>query len=205
MDEKFVLNTNGIIREEYRLTGVEESLYEWETLGRAGYLGAKRDDRRKENDKKYGKGNWRVVWKVNGVYVGESGAYSLYEDAYFEFLKKNQDVLNQLVFEASNVYDDSPSNVSCGLDYSMQETNRTHLQDIAIRRSLIRLGTWFRGGKLIQIRDKVGIHPLSMTLSPGRVPFHKSEWIEKPESEGWWEKSSVESFYQSNKLLQKRK
>jgi hypothetical protein len=44
-----------------------------------------------------------------------------------------------------------------------------------------------------------------MILSPGRVPFHRPDLIEKPELNGWWEKSSVESFYQSNRLLQKRK
>ena len=194
-----------IKREEHRLFGVDRDFSDWETISRSGYLGSKRDEKRKECDEKYGKGNWRVVWKVRDVYVGEQGAYALYEDAYFEFLRKNPEVLMRLVSEASEVYDDSPFNVNCGLDYAVQETNRTHLQDIAIRRSLIRLGTWFRGGRLIQIRDKVGVHPLSMTLSPGKVPFHKPELIEKPEIEGWWEKSSVESFYQSNKLLQKRR
>ncbi len=197
-----VINLKG---EEYRLTGVEKELSGWETIGRIGYLGSKRDDKRKEYDQEYGKGNWRVVWKINDVYVGESGAYALYEDAYFEFLKKNPDVLKQIISSALDVYDNSPSNVNCGLDYAIQETNRTHLQDIAIRRSLIRLGTWFQGDKLIQIRDKDGVHPLSMILSPGRVPFHRPELIEKPELNGWWEKSSVESFYQSNRLLQKRK
>lgn len=192
-------------REEHRLLGVDKTLSEWETIDRTGYLGSKRNDKRNECDQKYGKGNWRVVWKIRDVYVGEAGAYALYEDSYFEFLKKNPGVLKTLVSDASNVYDDSPSNVNCGLDYAVQETNRTHLQDIAIRRSLIRLGTWFNGNKLIQIRDKVGTHPLSMTLSPGKVPFHKPELIVKPELEGWWEKSSVESFYQSNKLLQKRR
>lgn len=200
-----MLQQQDLKREEHRLFGVEKTLSGWETIGRTGYLGSKRNDKRKECDDKYGKGNWRVVWKIKDFYVGESGAYALYEDAYFEFLRKVPDVLKQLVSDASEVYDDSPSNVNCGLDYAVQETNRTHLQDIAIRRSLIRLGTWFKGDKLIQIRDKVGVHPLSMTLSPGRVPFHKPDLIENPELEGWWAKSSVESFYQSNKLLQRRK
>lgn len=192
-------------REEHRLLGVDFGISEWQTVGRTGYLGAKRDEKRKECDEKYGKENWRVVWKIKNVYVGESGAYALYEDAYFEFFRKHPDILTRLISEASDVYDDSLSNVNCGLDYALQETNRTHLQDIAIRRSLIRLGVWFKGKIPVQIRDKIGVSQLSMTLSPGQVPFHIPEIIEKPELQGWWGNSSVESFYQSNKLLQKRK
>lgn len=41
-----------------------------------------------------------------------------------------------------------------------------------------------------------------MTLSPGQIPFHFPEKIIQPQLEGWWEKDTVESFYQSNKILQ---
>lgn len=47
-----------------------------------------------------------------------------------------------------------------------------HLEDIAIRRCLVRLGLWFRGDQLV-----------------------------RPEWSGWWLPGSVESFYQSNKFL----
>ncbi len=92
--------------------------------------------------------------------------------------------------------------MNSGLDYTKQETKRTHIQDIAIRRSLIRLGKWFEGSELIRIRQEKGNHPLSMTLSPGRVPFHSPLLIIDPEIKGWWDSGTVESFYQSNRYLQ---
>lgn len=174
----------------------------WRTIERPGYLGKHRNEKFKEWNEKYGEGNWRLVWKVSETFVDLLGVCTLYEDAYFEFLKNNPEILQQLINEASNVYDDEPSNVNSGFDYTKQETPRTHLQDIAIRRSLIRMGLWFRGKELIRIRQEKGTHPLSMTLSPGRVPFHRPELIEKPEIERWWHPGTVESFYQSNRFLQ---
>ena len=43
---------------------------------------------------------------------------------------------------------------------------------------------------------------LSWSKSPGRVPFHMPGVLLDPELEGWWQPGSVESFYQSNKVLQ---
>jgi len=177
---------------------------EWTTLERSGYLGKHKLEKYQQWDGIYGKGNWRLAWKVGNVFVDFLGACALYEDAYFNLLKTHDPIRNQLIAEASNVYDDEPSNVNSGFDYTKQETERTHIQDIAIRRSLIRLGLWFKGTELIRIRQEKGTHPLSMTLSPGRVPFHLPELVEKPETLGWWYPETVESFYQSNKYLQRR-
>jgi hypothetical protein len=120
------------------------------------------------------------------------------------------DVRKRLVLEACDVYDDAPSNVLSGLDYAKQETDRTHVQDIAIRRSLVRLTTWFQGDKLIQIRDKVGTHPLSMTLSPGQIPYISPHYL-GPElmslndyDKNWFKAGSIEDFYQRNRVLQVR-
>jgi hypothetical protein len=177
----------------------------WVVVERPGYLGKYRDEKFGEWDEKYGKGNWRLVWKVGEVFVDFLGVCALYEDAYFEFLRTNPNILRQLINEASNVYDDEPSNVDSGFDYTKQETKRTHIQDIAIRRSLIRMGLWFQGKELIRIRQEKGTHALSMILSPGGVPFHRPDLIEKPELEGWWYPGTVESFYQSNRFLQVKK
>ncbi len=184
---------------------LENSKSEWKTIGRPGYFGAKRNDTYSQYDSIYGKDNWRIVWKIEGHFFDKYTVCTLYEDAYFSFLKNNPSILEQLVSSASDVYDDDISNMTSGLDYGAQETNRTHIQDIAIRRVLTRLGTKFKGSEPIQIRDRLGTHPLSRILSPGQVPFHRQELIEKPELEGWWNKSSVESFYQSNKYLQVKK
>ncbi len=176
----------------------------WETVDRPGYFGRHRDERRAAYDAQYGRGQWRIVWEADGRLFGFEQMVLLYEDAYVAYLGSSQGLpwLAQLVESASDVYDDAPSNVASGLDYLKQETSRTHVQDVAIRRAVVRLRETFRGQQLIQIRDSQGSHVLSMVLSPGQVPFHRPELILKPFLEGWWEPGSVECFYQSNKLLQ---
>src|SRR3990167_2505050 len=152
----------------------------WITVCRPGYLGERIDGQFLEWDGKYGLDNWRLAWKVGETFVDLLGACALYEDAYYWFLKNNVTILNLLIGGASNVYDDELSNVGSEFDYTKQETMRTHLQDIAIRRSLIRIGLWFKGKELIRIRQEKGTHPLSIILSPGRVIFHRPDLIEKP-------------------------
>lgn len=175
----------------------------WFVVGRPGYFGKEKSKKYAEYDKKFGPNNWGIFWKVGTNFTDFLGACKYYEDAYCIFLNSRKDVLAQLVNEASDVYDDDVSNVKSEFDYTVQETGRTHIQDIAIRNSAKRLGIQFRGRKLIQIRHDRGTHPLSMILSPGRVPFHMPEIIEQPELTGWWNPGSVESFYQSNKFLRR--
>ncbi|MEK7192206.1 MAG: hypothetical protein AAB646_01670 [Patescibacteria group bacterium] len=172
---------------------------------RPGYLGKRRDETFERWDKEYGKGNWSLIWLVGSAEVDFLGACALYEDAYFVFLNARQDVLNQLISEACDIYDDDPSNIRSCFDYTKQETHRTHIQDIAIRRCLIRFGVWFNGPKLIRIRQELGDHALSMILSPGKVPFHMPQLIVEPQLHPKWANpGSVESFYQSNRFLQAR-
>ncbi|MCL5784337.1 MAG: hypothetical protein M1142_03215 [Patescibacteria group bacterium] len=177
---------------------------EWKNVERPQYLGAKREQRFKEWDEQFGSGNWRLSWKVGETYVDLLGACTLYEDGYFNFLLQNQNVLQQLINDASEVYDDQLSNIGSGFNYLAQETDRTHLQDIALRRSLVRMGLWFKGSEPIRIRQELGTHPLSITLSPGRIPFHRPDLIEQPELQRWWHPHTIESFYQSNRYLQAR-
>lgn len=177
----------------------------WTTIKRPGYFGKHRDELYQQYNKTYGKNNWRIAWMVNGKVFSKEETLLLYEDSYYIFLKKHPKILQQLISEAKNVYDDAVSNIKSGLDYFKQETNRTHYQDIAIRRCVLRLGLKFKGKKLIQIRDYKGKHPLSLKLSPGRIPFHFPKLIKKPELTGWWQPGSLESFYQSNKILQVKK
>ena len=174
----------------------------WQTVGRPGYLGKKRDETYAKWDREYGKGNWRLVWLVDGAVLNFLDVCLLYEFAYLVFLNNHPEIVEQLTSEAREIYDDEESNVASGMDYTKQETTRTHIQDIAIRRCLSYLGVWFRGKQLIRIRQEKGNHPLSITLSPGNVPFNHPEWIAKPELVGWWKRGSVEAFYQSNRFLQ---
>ncbi|HOX30064.1 MAG TPA: hypothetical protein P5080_01355 [Candidatus Paceibacterota bacterium] len=177
----------------------------WITIATPGYLGAERDVRYKEWDEIYGEGNWRLVWVVNKTLVDFLGACALYEDAYYHFLKKNSAIVKKLVYDARDIYDDAPSNVESRFDYNHQETGRTHIQDIAIRRCMVRMGLWFMGNDLIQIRSSgKDEQVLGNILSPGNVPFHMPYLISEFELSGWWKPKSVESFYQSNRLFQIR-
>lgn len=182
--------------------GLVIDISDWKVIeDRPGYFGAKREARHREYDAAYGAGNWMLGWKLRDGFVTREVMTMLYEDSYYEYLRRNPLLLARLVTEASEVYDDAASNVSSGFDYTIQETDRTHVQDIAIRRVVARLGERFRGPELIQIRDDLGEHELSKILSPGHVPFLRPTWIEQPEVAGWWDSLSVESFYQSNKHL----
>lgn len=174
---------------------------DWVDIDRPGYLGRHRDQRHAEWDAEYGEGNWHLAWQVGDIWVPWGAMCMLYEDAYYEYLKNHPDTLDRLCRDASDVYDDDPSNMDSGFDYSRQETDRTHVQDIAVRRCLIRHARWFQGTEPVQIRDSLGDHPLSVELSPGKVPFHKPDLLIRPEMQGWWDYGTVESFYQSNKYL----
>jgi len=174
----------------------------WVTLFRPGFLGAVRSELFASWTEEFGPNQWRLVWKVNDFFTDYLGACALYEDAYYHYFRNNATIKEELTRIASEVYDDRPSNIEAGLDYRSQETSRTHIQDIAIRRSLVRLGVWFRGKQPIRIRQEKGFHPLSLTLSPGNVPFHLPNLIVKPELVGWWKPESVEAFYQSGRYLQ---
>jgi hypothetical protein len=178
---------------------------QWQNEFCPGHLAGHRDEKHAQWDKQYGKDNWRLTWIYGKTYLDFLGVCAVYEDAYYQFLVNNSNVAVALVNEACQIYDDQPSNILSGLDYTKQETDRTHIQDIAIRRCMMRMGLHFEGDQLIRIRQEKGNHALSMILSPGRVPFHKSRLILQPELEPtWWQLGSVESFYQSNRILQTR-
>lgn len=170
-------------------------------LERPGYLGKRRDGYVASLNEQYGQDGWQFVWKWGSLTLSFVEACAVYEDAYWWCMQTNQYITQELVAVASDVYDDAPSNVASGLDYNAQETGRTHVQDIAIRRCLRRLGLAFEGTELLQIRDSLGDHPLSMELSPGQVPFHRPQMIEPPQLTGWWQPDTVEAFYQSNRYV----
>ncbi len=175
-----------------------------ENQGRVGYLGKRKEEKYAEWDKLYGPKNWRLIWKWGYRNLNFIKLCEIYEAAYYLFLKSHPEVLNELISETSDVYDDAVTNVYSGFEYTKQETGRTHIQDISIRRVVHKLGKKFGGNKLIRIRHDRGDHPLSMTLSPGIVPFHKPGRILIPWLTGWWHAGTVECFYQSNRILQIR-
>jgi NAD dependent epimerase/dehydratase family enzyme len=92
--------------------------------------------------------------------------------------------------------------VASGQDYTKQEAFSTHIQDIAVRNVLRRLGVQFTGknGKLLQIRssDSEGFK-----YGPGNIPFAWPHLIQQPSlCPKWANQGSVEDLWQSNKMLQ---
>ncbi len=177
-----------------------------------GYIGKRRNEEWVKRDKKYGTGNWQMGWLVKANFLEYLEVCKLYEDAYFSYFEHRPELLEYLLASARDVYDYDSSNVESGLDYSKRGEVRTHIQDIAIRNCVIRFGESFRGKDLLQIRDRIGTHPLSLALSPGQVLFHKIDLISNPDNLGvitkgaWWLPYSVEDFYQrAKRLLVRRK
>lgn len=174
----------------------------YETIDRLGYVGFKRKHLLKKFDEQYGVDNWRISWQWGETILPQSLAVQLYEDAYHEFFKSHLADLDWIVKTASDVYDISPKDIESGLDYSAQNQTATHLQDIAIRRVILRLDRKFGGDHLVQIRGK---NSEGARYNPGFIKFHLPKMIVKPSLTGWWQEDSIEDFYQSNKILQVRK
>lgn len=136
------------------------------------------------------------LWK--GRIIDRAGAILLYEEAYFHHLESDSDLRNWIVESFCEVYDNALTNIGSGCDYSIHEAPTVHLQDIAIRRVLLRLGLSFKGDELLQVR---GVGSNGYRLNPGRLAFHIPEEIVQPNVQGCWQQDSIEDFWQSNKVL----
>ena len=185
-------------------------------FNKLSYIGYKKAEIYREFNEQFGEGDWEPAHFFDGEVVSREQGYLVYEEAYYEFLKNNPKIREKLVATASEVYDIAPSNVESGLDYSIQECDATHLQDISIRRALIRLRleeqgalydsqdlpniSVFEGDHLVQVRDHT-TEGYKIGLNPGQIPFHKPELILDTNQKGWWNPESVEGWYQRNKVL----
>ncbi|MCU0679424.1 MAG: hypothetical protein MUC28_03195 [Planctomycetes bacterium] len=181
----------------------------WQSIDNnsTGYLGKRRNEEWAKRDEMYGQGNWRMAWLVGDNLLEYADVCQLYGQAYFEYFKMRPELMEYLVKIASDIYDDDPTNVEAGTDYSVRGEVKTHIHDTAIRQCVNRLGLKFTGKLLLQISTQAGEHPLSFALSPGQVPFHKKEYLSSPDNleevtrDAWWLPGSVEDFYQRAKRL----
>jgi hypothetical protein len=178
------------------------------------YQGFNKKDQYEKFDSKFGSGNWLAAHFFDGAVISRYRMYLIYEEAYYEYLKNNDEVREWLISTASEVYDIDPSNVKSGFDYTKQECGATHLQDISIRRVLTRLKLEeqgavydpeniptipiFNGDHLVEIR---GQESEGFVLNPGQVPFYKPELSLDTYNKSWWKMDSVEDIYQRNKVL----
>ena len=172
---------------------------------RVGYFGGGEKKRLKKEAlaKKYPNG-YNVVYEYDGKYIERTSAFALYEDAYYYFLKEQEELLNWICQHAIDIYDTEPANILSGYDYLIQDKDSaTHLQDVAIRRAIKRLGRSFKGKKLIQVR---GFRSALFAMNPAYVAFHERSKIQQPEIvEEFMLPGSVESFWQSNKTIVTKK
>lgn len=140
----------------------------WKTVERPGYFGKSRDQLKSLWDCEHGAGNWRVAWEWRDLVIERREALQIYEDAYYEWFRKNSGILKNLTGNYSDVYDTATSNVDSKFDYDIQETPNNHLHDIAIRRAVLRNGVWFSGNELLCVRGGGA----GKELNPHFIPFH---------------------------------
>lgn len=173
---------------------------------RPGFLGRERDARFAAYDARYGSGRWTLNWVVRfpdgheESFEFEEACRTWYEEAYFQHLKDRAEDLD-FVCSFGECIDHAPSNVGSGCEYGIQEGSATHIQDIAVRNVLRRLGRRFDGppDRLLVIR---GRRSEGGRFGPGLVPFHRPELITRPSLRpSWAREGSVEDFWQSNKWL----
>lgn len=181
---------------------------EWRNVERPGYFGRRRDLKRAQFDAQHGAGNWRLVWIVPAFKDNPEVVLSfvqackvVYEESYFQHLKDRPDDVD-FICEFTECIDNAPTNVHSGLDYTAQEAYSTHIQDIAVRNVLAKLGRAFTGRRtellVIRSADSNGYR-----FGPGNIPLYRPEIITRPSlCPSWASRDSVEDFWQSNKWLQ---
>jgi len=171
----------------------------WTIVDTPGYFGKKRNNIGAELNTNYGSDNWKIAYIWGNKLIEHQFALQLYEDAYMYYFQNNPDVLDWLLNNASNVFDNSVTNIKSGLDYNIQEEESSHLQDISIRRVVLRLGRVFKGNRMIQVRSN---NSPGYILNPGQVPFHIPDRILKNNlCPRWAMPNSVEAFWQCNKVI----
>lgn len=114
-------------------------------------------------NRKAGKGNWFWGFIAGKQLYSWDWGLQLYEDAYWCYLRDNIDLV-KVIAKQYDVYVWDRYDLEAGLDYRKQTQERDHFADIAIRRTMIRLGVKFKGKDIFKIPDSL--------LSDTRIPFH---------------------------------
>lgn len=177
-------------------------------------------------EKVFGKDSWLPAYYWNREVISTEKGYEIYSEAYYQFLKRNPIIRQWIQIKAREVIDYSQTNIASGVDLCEQEAAAIHLQDISVRRSLIRLEQeegdlsagkmWrsgpdiFRGNKIVQLRDRNRCpwqthsikYEKGLVLNSGKVLFHRPEQlIGQYKKDSWWQENSVEDYYQRNRVL----
>lgn len=129
-----------------------------------GDLQDRRDKYMTKVKHKVGKDNWFWVFKLGNKLYSQTWGMQVYEDAYYFFFHKNPELLKDLVEKWSDVYVVNRHDLVSGLNYHLQNHNRDHFHDIAIRRCLTRFGLSFQGKDILNLNDSPYCH--------SKIPFH---------------------------------
>jgi hypothetical protein len=147
----------------------------------------KRDQFNNLLNKRVGEGNWFWAFKVKDKLYSWDFGMQLYEDAYYHFLEKNIFWIKKLT-SYSDCYVINNKDLESELNYRNQNQRYSdHLQDIAIRRCLVRFGVSFKGKDIFKIKDS--------DIDDTRVPFHLPHLIRKPNGK------SIRAWYNSSRVV----
>lgn len=177
-------------------------------VARPGYFGKNRPAIEAKYNDLYD--SWFECWQVGTWILTFQEAVTLYDDAYYELISKSNQVLDRIV-AFSECYDHDHTNILCGVNHDYVSTPR-HIQDVSVRRALVRMGTYFKGfrGSHEEYKEEELLHirgegTNGNWLMPGHVPFHKRNLIldiKKVENfPKWANPLSVEGFWQANKVI----
>jgi hypothetical protein len=166
-------------------------------LERPGYFENKREDIEKIYNTKYK--NWRELWQYGDKFFEFNQAVALYDLSYYMYIESNK-ILQEYLVEFKECCDNDISNIRDGLVHNTEASLR-HIQDVSIRRAMVKLGLVFRGNDYLQVR---GVESNGYILSPMMVPFISPSTILKDGGgiRDWVvRKDSVEAFWQANKVI----
>jgi hypothetical protein len=191
---------NRYIEPNFRLNAPEGT--QWKTLDTiVPRLGAKRPEVVEQLNKEHGELNWRFAWQIDeGKFVGFKDAVQLYESSYLEHLRMSPEKAEYLSKNASDVFDTTPNNSVSGDNYYLQATPAAHIQDIAIRRAMAKLGMEFKGNAPIKVRSRYNKDSVGISLSPKKVDFYKPEIVKAKRKAN--APATVEDFWQYNRVIQ---
>ena len=134
-----------------------------------GNLGKNRDKFLGKVGKQAGRGNWFWAFRCKAkLYSWELGM-QMYEDAYWNFLRNDISSIKELISK-HNVFVHDRHDIDSLFNYKHQTSHSDHYSDIAIRRCLIRMGVWFQGSDIFDLKDTKFID--------SNVSFHLPHLIE---------------------------
>lgn len=137
-------------------------------------------------NKQVGKGNWYWCFKAGKRLYSWQWGMQLYEDAYYKFISSDISLVKELV-SYSNVFEINRHDVDSKADYKHQQHSADHVQDIAIRRCLIRLGVWFKGREILDLN--------SSKFNHSKITFHLPHLINDKKSK------TIQSWLDNNRMI----